>query len=83
MTIKEHSIAVLVRDAPEHGLRTGDTGAIVPVMRDAARPDLAFWYSLEIFALDGSTLDVIDVPADAVRPGGPGMVPHARALAAE
>jgi hypothetical protein len=80
--IKEHDSVVITRDLPAHGLVAGDTGVVVHIHAppDSDQPD---WYLLEIFALDGSTIEVIEAPADAVRPAGSNEIPHARPVAAE
>jgi hypothetical protein len=82
MTIPEHERAVLTRDIPEHGLVAGDYGVVISI---ATRPGetTPIGYVLEIFAVDGSTIDIVDVGADDVRPAGPNEVPHARPVAAE
>jgi hypothetical protein len=78
--IAEHTRAVLVRDLPEHGLLAGDYGVVVSVhKRDG---DVA-GYTLEIFALNGDTIDIIDVPVDAVRAARGDEVGNARTVAAE
>ena len=81
-TIKEHDVVVLTRDVPEHGLVAGDSGVVVSMhaAKSAAEPA---WYALEIFALNGDTIDVIDVPAGAVRPARKDEIAHARPVAAE
>lgn len=63
--IAEHDVVVLTRDVPEHKLVAGDTGVVVSIHLDASGARLA--YVLELFAVDGSTIDVVDVPADCVR----------------
>jgi hypothetical protein len=40
-------------------------------------------YLPKLFAIDGSTIDVVDVPADAVRPARSNDLSHARPVAAE
>jgi hypothetical protein len=67
----------LTRDVPKHGLVAGDTGVVV----DIAPNDGG--YLLEIFALDGSAIDVIGVGAGDVRPTRRNGVSHARPVAAE
>ena len=80
--IAEHKRAVLTRDLPEHGLVAGDYGVVVSIhTRDGESVPVG--YMLEVFALNGDTIDVIDVPADAVRPAGANEIGHARAIAAE
>ncbi len=83
MIIAEHTTAVLTQDLPAHGLRAGDTGVVVQINLDPEKPAEALSYLLEIFAVDGSTIDVIDAPAEAVRPGSAREVYHARTVAAE
>ena len=83
MTIAEHTRAVLMKDLPAQGLRAGDYGVVVHVGHDPKDASLVLGYMLEIFAADGSTLGVVDVPADAVRPGRPDDIPCVRPVAAE
>jgi len=79
--IPEHKRAVLTRDVPEHGLVAGDYGVVVSVHKGSGESVLG--YTLEIFAVSGDTIDVIDVPADAVRPARNDEIGHARPVAAE
>ncbi len=78
--IAEHACAVLLNDLPEHGLVAGDYGVVVSIH---AKDGRALGYTLEIFALNGETIDIVDVPAEAVRPARRDEVGHARAVAAE
>lgn len=73
--IKEHERVVLTADFPEHGFKAGDVGVVVMVHGDGAG------YEVEIFALDGRTLDVITVEAGQVRPVNAAEVMHARRIA--
>jgi hypothetical protein len=75
--IKEHDVVVLTRDVPEHGLVAGDTGVVVDVAPDGGG------YLLEIFALDGSTIEVVGVGPGDVRAARRNEVSHARPVAAE
>jgi hypothetical protein len=59
--INEHERAVLTVDLLEYGFKAGDVGRIVHIYGDASA------YELEIFALDGHTLDVVTVEANQVR----------------
>lgn len=79
--IAEHDVVVLTRDAPEHKLVAGDTGVVVSIHVDAGGVHRG--YVLELFAVDGSTIDVVDVPADAVRRARSSDLSHARPVAAE
>lgn len=73
--IRERERVVLTVDFPEHGLKADDVGVVVMVHDDGAG------YELEIFTLDGQTLDVITVEAGQVRPVAPKEVMHARRVA--
>jgi hypothetical protein len=73
--IKEHERVVLTVDFPENGLKSGDVGVVVMVHGEAEG------YEVEIFALDGRTLDVITVEAHQVRPVDAAEVMHARRIA--
>jgi hypothetical protein len=74
--IREHERAVLITDLPEHDLKAGGVGTIVHIYRDGAA------YELEIFALDGRTLDVVTVEASQVRPVSSRDVLYLRELSA-
>jgi hypothetical protein len=80
--IEEHDVVVLTKDVPEHQLRAGDTAVVVAIHK---RPGETahLGYLLEIFAVDGSTIDLVDVRADAVRAPMPGERRHTRPVAAE
>ncbi|MEQ1865085.1 MAG: DUF4926 domain-containing protein [Micropepsaceae bacterium] len=79
--IAEHAYAILTRDLPEHGLKVGDVGVVIHVHRKlGAEPD---GYLLEVFTVDGVSLDEVSVPADAVRPSLATDRLHSRAVAAE
>lgn len=70
--IKEHDRVVIIADLPEHDLKAGDVGVIVHIYNDGEA------YELEIFALDGRTLDVVTVEASQIRPVKPNDVLHIR-----
>ncbi|MFZ4827755.1 MAG: DUF4926 domain-containing protein [Phototrophicaceae bacterium] len=59
--INEHEQVVITTDLPEHDLKAGDVGVVVHIYHDGVA------YELEIFALDGRTLDVVTVEAQHVR----------------
>ena len=80
-TIAEHDVIVLTRDVPGHKLVAGDTGVVVSIHADAGGAPKA--YLVELFAVDGSTIDVVDVPADSVRKARHSDLSHARHVAAE
>lgn len=70
--IREHERVVLTVDFPESGLKAGDVGVVVMVHGQGNG------YEVEIFTLDGRTLDVITTEAGQVRPVAPSEVMHAR-----
>lgn len=73
--IHEHERVVFTVDLPEHHLAVGDVGTVVHIYpNDAA-------YEVEVFTLDGRTLDVVTVEASHVRPVTRRDVLHARELA--
>lgn len=80
-TIAEHDVVVLTRDLPAHNLVAGDTGVVISIHADANGARMG--YVLELFAIDGSTIGVVDVPADGVRPARSSDLSHARPVAAE
>jgi uncharacterized protein DUF4926 len=66
---------VLTRDIPAEGLRKGDLGAIVLVHQDGTA------YEVEFVTLDGETLAVVTLPAEAVRATTGREIAHAREVA--
>ena len=70
--IEEHDQVVITTDLPEYDLIAGDVGVVVHIYNDAQA------YELEIFAMDGNTLDVVTVEASQVRPLSPRDVLHVR-----
>jgi hypothetical protein len=80
-SIPELAYAVLTKDLPEQGLRAGDVGVVVDVFRNA--DGVVVGYTLETFTIDGESLSVVSVPANAVRPSTAGDVASARPVAAE
>ena len=79
--IAEHDVIVLTQDVPKHNLVAGDSGVVVSIHADAA--GAALGYVLELFAVDGSTIEVVDVPANSVRRARRSDLSHARPVAAE
>lgn len=77
MRIEEHDRAVLTRDLPEEGFAAGDVGTVVSVHEGGEGKDPA-GYTLEFFSVDGETLDVVTVPAEALRPASGHEVLHSR-----
>jgi len=70
--LAEHSIVVLTRDLPETGLHAGDVGAIVHVYRQGTA------YEVEFVDGDGTTVALLTLEADDVRPIGSGELLHTR-----
>ena len=73
--IEELDRVALTRPVPEHGLAAGDLGTVVAV-HESGRG-----YTVEFLSLEGKTLAIATLPADAVRSGRPGEIPHAREIA--
>ena len=72
--LREHEHAVLTTDLPEYGLKAGDVGVVVMVHAGGRG------YELEIFTVDGRTLDVVTVTAEQVRALQGDEVMHARPI---
>jgi hypothetical protein len=73
--IQELDTVILTRDIPAERLRKGDLGAVVFVHQDGAA------YEVEFVTLDGRTLALVTLPADAVRAATGREIPHAREVA--
>jgi len=72
--MNERDVVVLVRDLPEYGLQTGDTGVIVLVHgNDEA-------YEVEFVTLAGQTIAVVTLEANQIRPIQKREIAHARSL---
>lgn len=70
--IKEFEQVVITKDLPQYQLKAGDLGVVVMIHGDHAG------YELEIFGVDGHTLDVVTVEASQVRPVSNRDILHAR-----
>jgi len=70
--LAEHSIVVLNRDVPESGLHRGDVGAVVHVYRQGAA------YEVEFVDGDGTTIALMTLDSNDVRPIGHGELLHTR-----
>ena len=66
---------VLARDIPQRKLRKGDLGAVVLVHQGGSA------YEVEFATLDGRTIAVVTLPADAVRTVNGREIAHAREVA--
>lgn len=71
--IEEHEQVVLTRDMPEHGLVVGDIGVVIAVHQGGTG------YTLEFMTVQGDTVAIVTVEADAVRPAQGREMPHVRA----
>lgn len=67
----EHDIVVLTRDLPEKGLVAGDVGAVVGSYSVGG-------YEIEFTAADGSTIAVVTVADDDIRPRRHREILHVR-----
>lgn len=74
--IREHDRVVFMTDIPESHLAAGDVGTVVHIYEHGAA------YEVEVFGLDGHTVDVVTVAAAQVRPVTHHDVLHARELRA-
>jgi hypothetical protein len=74
--IREHDWVVLMTGISERHLAAGDVGTVVHIYEHRAA------YEVEVFGLDGHTVDVVTVAADQVRPVTQNDVLHARELRA-
>ena len=70
--LAEHSIVVLNSDIPDAGLNAGDVGAIVHVH------DQGKAYEVEFVDGDGTTIALMTLEANEIRPIGPGEMLHTR-----
>jgi Domain of unknown function (DUF4926) len=73
--IKDLDTVILTRDVPERKLCKGDLGAVVFVHADGAA------FEVEFVTLDGGTLAVVTLPAEAVRAVTGHEIAHAREVA--
>jgi hypothetical protein len=73
--IHELEVVVLKRDLPEVRLKAGDVGTVVLIHQGGAG------YELEFATLNGETLAVVTLPAEAIRSIGPREIAHARSVA--
>ncbi|MEX1027795.1 MAG: DUF4926 domain-containing protein [Candidatus Paceibacterota bacterium] len=70
--LAEHSIVVLNSNLPDAGLHAGDVGAIVHVHGQGKA------YEVEFVDGDGTTIALMTLDADEIRPIGPGELLHTR-----
>jgi hypothetical protein len=72
--IQEYEKVVFTVDLPEYHIAAGDVGTVVFIHQGGAG------YEIEVFFLDGQTLDVVTVEAGQVRRVTDLDVMHARPL---
>ena len=70
--LPELSLVVLTCDIPDSGLFAGDVGAIVHIYDQGAA------YEVEFVAGDGTTIALITLKSESVRPFGSGELLHTR-----
>jgi hypothetical protein len=71
---------ILTRDVADRGLRAGDVGTIVE--RHFVLGGTEEGYSVEFFDMTGNTVDVVSLPASALRLPTPADRPAVRELSA-
>ena len=74
--IRELDTVVLTHDVLEHGLKSGDLGAVVHVYRDDAA------YEVEFVTAEGRTVALLTLQPADIRPMSDTEILHARELAA-
>lgn len=79
MTLPEYSSVIVTRDIPSVGLAAGDVGVIVMVHKDANKATIG--YELEIFAVNGDSVDTVSVGVNDVRAASDNDRTHARSAA--
>ena len=80
--IAEHDFVVLTRDLPDQRLMVGDVGVVIHIHRTPGE-DAPVGYMLELFTIDGQSIDEVSVPADAVRAATDADRVQVRPVAAE
>ena len=75
--IQEFNTVVLVRDMDRSGLKAGDAGAVVHCYGGGSR------FEVEFVASDGTTIALLTLAAEEIRPvtAGEALILHARAVA--
>jgi hypothetical protein len=74
--IEEFEEVALINDLPKHGLRAGDIGVVVDIHGDNAG------YTLEFMTRDGTTVAVVTLNANQIRPLGEREMTQSRPLEA-
>ena len=79
MKFELYKDVALATDIHEHRLKEGDVATVVDYLTSEKTGELG--YALEVFNTQGQTVDVVFVPATAVKPLSPNAVWHERELA--
>lgn len=74
--IKEHDRIILTEAIEEHGLKSGDIGAVVYVHKGGDA------FEVEFVTLDGKTAAIVELESRQIRVAGTREIPHARSLTA-
>jgi hypothetical protein len=72
--IKELDCVAFKAALPEHGLAAGDVGAVVHVFKSGES------FTVEFTTYDGTTVALVKVSADQIRPLARKVIHHARPL---
>jgi hypothetical protein len=72
--MKELETVVLVKDLPDHRLKSGDVGTVVHVHPKGG-------YEVEFVTLGGETLAVVSLTSSDIRRTEKREIPHVRAVA--
>ena len=72
--IQELESVILVGDLPEHGLRDGDIGTVVPVHPGNTG------YEVEFMTLDGQTVAIVSLVPSQLRPIARREIANARTV---
>lgn len=70
--VKTNDCVVLTRELPEHGLLPGDMGAVVFVHREGEA------YEIEFVRLDGTTMALLTLSPEVLRPVAGTDIAHVR-----
>ena len=68
MGIQLYQRVALARDVPEHNLINGDVAEVIEHLPETKNSEGEKGYMLEVFNAVGETIDVVIVPASAIKP---------------
>ena len=72
--IEELDRVALTRAVPEHGSTAGDVGTVVSVH------DKGAGFTIEFLSLQGKTVAIVTLRAEAIRPVSPREITHSREM---